>query len=200
MKIAIFGSTGFLGKALLNKALEKGYQVQTLVRNPAKLGEFKQKVEFVQGNIFNVEDIQETVVGTEAVLSAVGPPQKKTGKPEVYKTAMENLVSILEKQGIKRFIHTGGAVHPGGENENWSMGRRMIKIYLTLFAKPILEAKYLEWEVLKKSSLDWTLVRPPQIINGASKGELIADEKNLARTKVYVEDLAEFILNHCCPR
>ena len=33
MKIAILGSTGFLGKVLLEKALNAGYQVSTLVRN-----------------------------------------------------------------------------------------------------------------------------------------------------------------------
>ena len=38
MKIAMLGSTGFLGTVLLEKALNAGYQVRTLVRNPAKLG------------------------------------------------------------------------------------------------------------------------------------------------------------------
>jgi uncharacterized protein len=34
MKIAILGSTGFVGQVLLKKALEQGYQIRTLVRNP----------------------------------------------------------------------------------------------------------------------------------------------------------------------
>ncbi len=195
MKIAIFGSTGFLGKVLLKKALDEGYQIKTLVRNPEKLGEFKNRVEFIQGSIFKATDIEETVKGTEAVLSTVGPPQRNPGNPEAYKKAMEDLVSILEKQNIKRFIHTGGAAHPGGENENWSTGRNLLRLFLNLFSKPILVAKHLEWEVLKKSNLDWTLVRPPRITKGVSKGVLIADEKNLARTQVNVEDLADFILD-----
>jgi len=53
MKIAIFGSTGFLGKMLLEMALDKGYQVKTLVRNPDKLGELRDRVKFIQGDIFN---------------------------------------------------------------------------------------------------------------------------------------------------
>jgi putative NADH-flavin reductase len=195
MKIAILGSTGFLGKVLLKKALDKGYQIKTLVRNPEKLGSFKDRVEFNQGNIFKATDIEETVKGTEAVLSTVGPPQRNPGNPEAYKKAMEGLVSALEKQNIKRFIHTGGAAHPGGENENWSTGRKFLKLFLTLFAKPILTAKYLEWEVIKKSNLNWTLVRPPRITKGESKGNLIADEKSLARTQVNVEDLADFIID-----
>ena len=38
------------------------------------------------------------------------------------------------------------------------------------------------------------MVRPPRITKGELKGNLTADERNLARTQVNVEDLADFIL------
>ncbi|UCF64147.1 MAG: NAD(P)H-binding protein, partial [bacterium] len=194
MKIALLGSTGFLGKVLLRKALDSGYQVKTLVRNPEKLGELRDSVDIIQGNIFESGKITETVKGTEVVISTIGPPQRNPKDPEKYKRAMENLVIALEKQHIKRFIHIGGAVHPGGENENWTMGRRILRLFLQVVWKPGLVAKKLEWEVLKVSNLDWTLVRPPQITKGGSTGKVNADEKNLARTKINVEDLSNFIL------
>ena len=194
MKIAILGSTGFLGKELLKETLDDGYQVRTLVRNPEKLGEFKDKVEFIQGDIFEADDLEEAVRGTEVVLSAVGPPQRNPGKPQLYEQAMENLVAVLEKQKIERYIHTGGAAHLGGENERWTIGRRLLRFFLLLVAKPILVAKQLEWDVLRNSSLDWTLVRPPQITEGKPTGNVLADESNLARTQIDVEDLASFMV------
>ena len=194
MKIALLGSTGFLGKVVLEKALDEGYQIRNLVRNPDKLGEFKDRVEFVQGSIAEVGKLEEVVGGTEVVLSTIGPSQRNPGKPEFYEQAMQNLVAVLENQNIKRLIHTGGAAHLGGENENWTLGRRFLRWFLLLAAKPVLVAKQLEWEVLKTSDLDWTLVRPPQITEGGSTGNVLADEKNLARTKVNVEDLASFML------
>jgi putative NADH-flavin reductase len=194
MKIAILGSTGFLGKALLKQALDEGYQISTLVRTPDKLGEFKDRVEFVQGSLSDVDKLEEAVSGADVVLSAIGPPQRNPGKPEFYEQAMKDLVAVLESQNIKRFIHTGGAVHAGGENENWTLGRKFLRWFLLLVAKPILVAKHLEWEVLRTSSLDWTLVRPPQIIKGGATGAVLVDEKNLARTKVNVDDLASFML------
>jgi len=195
MKIAIFGSTGHLGKVLLKMALDKGYQVKTLVRNPDKLGKFRNSVEFIHGNIFSLEDIQRTVSGTEAVLSTVGPPNRNTMNPEIYKKSMENIVSILGKENIRRFIHVGGAAHLGGENENWTVGRKFLKQMLSISGPKILEAKQLEWEVLKKSNLDWTLIRPPAIIKGKSKnGKLLIDEKNLGSLKVNVIDLSDFML------
>ncbi|MEJ2617504.1 MAG: NAD(P)H-binding protein, partial [Ignavibacteriaceae bacterium] len=88
-----------------------------------------------------------------------------------------------------------GAAHLGGVNENWSIGRKILRTVLKIIAKPVLVAKQLEWDVLKKSSLDWTLVRPPGIMKEIFKGKgIIADENNLTRTKVNVEDLAGFIV------
>jgi len=194
MKITILGSTGFVGKILVKRALEKGYEVKTLARNPDKLGDLKDKVEVVQGNYFNPEDLEKTVAGTEVVLSTVGPPQRNPQYPEKYETAMKDLVAILEQHSIRRIIHTGGAVHPGGENENWTPGRLLLRFFLNLVFKPGLKAKKLEWDVLKKSNLDWTLVRPPRIVKGELKGELSADEKNLASLQVNVEDLVNFML------
>jgi putative NADH-flavin reductase len=195
MKVAILGSTGFLGKVLLRRALDRGHQVRTLVRTPEKLGEFKELVEFVQGSVFEAADIEEAVRGTEAVLSTVGPPQRNPTGPEKYEKAMRDLVAALEKHNIKRFIHTGGSVHSGGEDENWTIGRRLLGLVLNLMWKPGLVAKHLEWEVLKHSSLDWTLVRPPRITKGEPTGKLVADEKNLASLKVNVADLADFMLD-----
>jgi putative NADH-flavin reductase len=194
MRIAILGSTGFLGKVLLKAALDAGYQIRTLVRNPDKLGEFKGRVEFVQGSISEVDKLEETVRGTEVVLSSVGPPQRNPEKPEFYEKAMTDLVSVLQQQHITRLIVTGGAAHLGGENENWNMGRRLLRLFLLLVAKPILIAKQREWDVLKTSDLDWTLVRPPKIVEGEPTGSVLADEKNLARTQVDVEDLANFMV------
>ncbi|MEJ2194008.1 MAG: NAD(P)H-binding protein [Ignavibacteriaceae bacterium] len=195
MKIAILGSTGFVGRVVLQKVLDKGYQVKTLVRNPEKLDELKEKVEFVQGSVTQSDKLEKTVFGTEVVISTIGPPMKNPGDPESYKKSMEDLVTILKKQNVKRYIHIGGAAHLGGENENWTIGRRILRMILKLIAKPVLIAKQMEWEVLKKSGLDWTLVRPPGIMKEIFKGKgVIADEKNLSRTKVNVEDLANFIV------
>jgi len=195
MKITILGSTGFVGKVLVRKAIAEGYQVKALARNPGKLEEFRDKIEIVEGNVFKSSSIEAAIEGAEAVLSTIGPPQ--TGKPfdpYQYEKAMKEIVRIMDKNRIQRYIHIGGAAHAGGENENWPLNRRLLKLFLGLFGKSILVTKHLEWEVLKASDLDWTLVRPPRISNEEAKGNLSADEKNLASLKVSVEDLADFIL------
>jgi putative NADH-flavin reductase len=195
MKITILGSTGFVGKVLIKKAIAAGYKVKTLARNPEKLEEIKDMIEIVEGSVFESSSIEAAIVGSEAVLSTVGPPQ--TGKPfdtYQYEKAMVDIVRIMDKHGIKRYIHIGGAAHKGGENEVWTFNRKFLRFFLNLFGKQILVTKQLEWEVLKSSDLDWTLIRPPRIENAQSLGSISVDEKSLRNLKVSVDDLTDFIL------
>jgi len=205
MNIAILGSTGFVGKVLIEKALEKGHQVKTLVRDPEKLGAYRERVEYVSGNASQADKLEKTVVGADVVVSTL-PPIENGKDPEKSAKVMEDLVAILERNSIKRFIailernsikrfiHLGGAVHGGGTNENWTLGRRLLKVWLNIICKPVLIAKQSEWEVLRRSNLDWTLVRPPRIMKEKPVGYLAADEKNLPSVQVNVEDLVDFLL------
>jgi len=79
-------------------------------------------------------------------------------------------------------------------NENWTLGRRLLKMYRDIVCMPVLIAKQMEWEVLRKSDLDWTLVRPPRITKEKPIGYLAADEKNLPSVQVNVDDLVDFLL------
>jgi putative NADH-flavin reductase len=191
-QITILGSTGFVGKVLINHALEKGFRVKTLVRNPYKLDMIKDKVEIIQGDIFQRQKIDESIKGSIAVLSTV-PPEGNTKKPEKYENAMKILIESMEKNGIHRFIHIGGAAVDGGMDERWSVGRRMLRSFLNIVWKGGLQAKLLEWNVLKESRIDWTLIRPPRIRAG-NNGKIMADEKKLTKVEVYVDDLVEFML------
>lgn len=191
MKIAILGSTGFVGKELLAEALQRGYQVKTLVRDPEKLGVFEDMVEYVSGDVTQADRLEETVQGADIVISTL-PPSGANHDPEKSAQNMEQLVAILERNGVMRFIHIGGAVHGGGTDEHWTPGRTLLKIYLSIVSKSILLAKQMEWEVLCKSNLDWTLVRPPRITKDKPAGALAADEKNLAGVQVNVKDLVNF--------
>ena len=194
MKIAILGSTGFVGRVLINKAVKAGYQVKTLARNPDELEEIKDKIEIIKGSVFKSSSIEAAIEGAEVVLSTIGPPQRNPGNPVQYEKAMKNIVSAMDKYGIKRYIHIGGAGHAGGEDEKWTLNRRLLRLFLNLFGKQILVAKQMEWEVLKTSDLDWTLVRPPRIADEVASGNISANEKNLESMKISVGDLTDFIL------
>ena len=84
MKIAILGSTGFVGKVLINKALTAGYQVKTLVRYPEKLENIKDRIEIINGSVFDPLKVEAAIEGTMVVISTIGPPPGKPCDPKLY--------------------------------------------------------------------------------------------------------------------
>src|SRR5690242_6171557 len=117
MKIAILGSTGFVGRELLKKSLEKGHQIKVLVRNPNKLGELIEKVEVIEGDYFDKDKVEKTVTGTDIVISAIGPSTKRRESTEKYESAITNLVAVMKKEKVNRIILIGGAATPVKDNE-----------------------------------------------------------------------------------
>jgi putative NADH-flavin reductase len=164
------------------------------VRDPERLGEFRGRVEYVVGDATDPEAVGSAVAGSEAILSTIAPPKRNPGNPLRYERAMRNIVSAMETAGAMRLIHIGGAGYAVGEAEQWTMKRRFLRGGLSIFAKSILEAKWLEWQVLKNSTLDWTLIRPPVISATAPAGRLVADERLLPEITVNLLDLADFMI------
>ena len=70
--IAIFGASGQTGKQLTEQALKQGYQVKALVRDPAKLAARDPNLQLIQGDLNDPVKVEETVRGTQAVLSVIG--------------------------------------------------------------------------------------------------------------------------------
>ena len=123
------GATGFVGKVLIKKAIDAGYQVKALARNPEKLEEIKNKIEIITGSVFEPLSVEAAIKGVEVVLSTIGPPQRNPGNSLQYEKAMKNIVTAMDKYGIKRYIHIGGAAHQGGENEVWNFSRKFLDFF-----------------------------------------------------------------------
>ncbi len=54
-KLLIFGSTGSVGRQLVQQALQKGYSVTAFARTPAKLGIRHAHLELVQGDVLDYD-------------------------------------------------------------------------------------------------------------------------------------------------
>lgn len=195
MKIAIIGSTGFVGKILLSKATGRGHKVKALVRNPEKLGDFKNKVEAVKGDMFVSADLKKLVEGADAVISVAGPPMAGKFDYRQYENAMLSLTEAMKSAGIKRIITIAGASIklPG---ESLGFKRKFLRVMLKILASKVVKLKDSEAKILFESGLKWTIVRPPLISNGNAGSNIIALENGLAGMKVNVEDIVDFILNN----
>lgn len=208
MKLIIFGATGMVGKQLVQQAIFKGYHVKAFGRNvytidylPVESGEKADKLQLVQGALFDEGEVYNAVKGCDAVLSSIGGAVDGTDKARTL--GMKNIIHQMQKAGVKRIIAIGGlgvlnAGTPGGlgsANENTLLVDQ--DDYPAEYKAVGLEHKKAH-ELLNESGLDWTFVCPPNIINAGPTGSFVTNadyppEQN--NYKINAGDLAMFMLN-----
>ena len=71
MNIALFGASGGTGKLLTERCLAAGHTVSALVRTPEKFP-YSARVRVIKGSAFDTSAVAETLLGADAVLSALG--------------------------------------------------------------------------------------------------------------------------------
>jgi putative NADH-flavin reductase len=199
MKLLVLGATGGVGLETVKQALGRGHSVTALVRSPDRLGDFRERMTIVQGDLLNKDDIGRVLDGQDAVLSAMGPRDPKAnGKLlESFATA---LTDAMERTNIRRVIVVSVAflfkdllLPPA-----YLVGR-------LLFPHHVADAAAME-EILMKSGLDWTILRPPQFTDKPLTGKYRMREGHLPRFGFTISraDVADYMIkaaeNHASSR
>lgn len=116
--IGLFGATGATGSCFLKLALEKGFCVQAMVRNPSKMDSelqvtYKDKLTVIEGDFSDKDAIAKTVKGAHYVVSMAGGP---IGKPKEYPPNLmldffTTLTQVLKETNpsVKVVVHQAGA-------------------------------------------------------------------------------------------
>jgi putative NADH-flavin reductase len=72
VKVLIIGATGATGRVLMREALEQGYEVTALARNPSAVAPEDHRPRVLEGNALDATEVEAAVAGQDAVLSALG--------------------------------------------------------------------------------------------------------------------------------
>ena len=116
-KVALIGASGFVGSAILNELLNRGYKVEALVNNPSKLKVENPSLTVKKIDVADEKSLEDDLKGFDDVISAYNPGW---ANPNIYEETLENYPKILraaKKAGVKRLLIVGGAgtlfVKPG---------------------------------------------------------------------------------------
>lgn len=107
--VVIIGASGFVGTAIVEEALTRGYQVKGIVRNPEKVTISNPNLKLIKADIMDAESLTEILKGEESVISAYNPGWTN---PEIYDDTLKGYTSILKaakNAGVKRLLIVGGA-------------------------------------------------------------------------------------------
>jgi NAD(P)H-binding len=94
---------------------------------------------------------------------------------------------------VRRYIVTSGAGldAPGDEKD---LPGRIISTLIHFFSRAIVTDKEKELALLQKSPCEWTLVRPPRLVDAPGTGHFRVHVKTGPGSKVTRSDLADFLL------
>ncbi len=191
MKICVFGATGGIGRQVVTRALRAGHVVTALVRDPERF-DHGGSVRVVPGELTDPHAVAGAIEGCDAVVWAVGPSSNTPDQPALFETAARILVDAMTRQGIRRLIALSGAgVTIRGENK--PVSGRVASWLVRRAVRHVVEAKEREYRVFADSQLDWTLVRPPRVVDGDATGRASA-AMQLRGFRVTQGDVAEVML------
>lgn len=174
MRLLVLGATGGTGQEIVRQAIERGHSVTAFVRSPDRLKPFKDRITIEQGDLLNSAELEQAIRGHDAVLSAFGPrvPTSKADANLLQRFAVA-LTSAMPHAGVRRvivesvaFLFKDAIIPPA-----YLLGR-------LLFPSVVADSSAME-ELLRKSGLDWTIVRPPELKDKPYTGKYRTREGHL---------------------
>lgn len=197
--ILIIGANGGIGRQAVELALASGHYVTAVLRQPANLPLTHPLLEKVQGDVMNPETFEKYVKDQDTVISALGVKGGLFGdKPTtLYSQGNANLIAIMRQYYIRRayFISASALdISP------------VMPFFARFAAKYILQrllrhmyADQREMErLVKASSLDWTIVRPPRLTDKPATGNYRFSINSFLKNCLSISraDIAHFMVNN----
>lgn len=161
MNIVIFGASGKTGHHLVQQALDRGDTVTAFVRNPSKLNITNERLTVIKGDITDYTSVEEVVKGKDAVLSALGASSPFKFDQAVVDGA-GNIIKAMTSSGVNRFIYMSFM----GVPESRKHGGFVIRNIAPLLLSTEIEGHEARENLIKKSGLEWTIVRAATLTNG----------------------------------
>ena len=190
MKIAVFGATGGTGREVVHLALEKGHQITAFVRDPLRLPIQDQKLKLVTGDVFDPATVAEAIRGQDAVVCALGGG-RDLKKTSVRTSGTEHIIQAMEEGGVKRLV----VVTAMGIGASWEALSAVNKIFFATVLSSARRDHEGQEAAVKASGLDWTIIRPSRLTDGARTGAYDFGENIRAQSSTIARaDVADLIL------
>lgn len=190
MKVLIIGATGPTGRELTTQALDEGHDVRLFVRNPNAVSVWSPRLDIVQGDMHEWKDVGRAMRDVNAVLSALGTGSDLR-KTTIFSEGTAAILWGMAEAGVRRLVcvTSGGTVEDPNEPFLFrNVGRKLLR---HIFA----DQRKAE-ERMRASEADWTIVRPPRLLNGPKRGRYeVASEMPAGDSyEITRADLAEFMI------
>lgn len=163
-RIFVTGAAGFVGSAVVDELLGRGYEVAALVHR-GELRSGAGRVHVIRGDLFSSAALDQGLAGCAAVIHLVGIIRENAKAVSTFDRILfqgaKNVMEAAQRSAVRRFIHMS------------ALGARADAV--SRYHKFKFQAE----QALRDSGLDWTILRP-SLIHGPG-GEFLKMEAGWAR-------------------
>nr|XP_043611300.1 uncharacterized protein At2g34460, chloroplastic isoform X1 [Erigeron canadensis] len=181
-KIFVAGATGKTGKRIVEQLLAKGFAVKAGMRDADKaktiFANQTEDLQFVKADVTEGFEKLADAIGDDsvAVICATGFQYSldvlAPWKVDYYGTI--NLVDACRKVGVSRFIFVSSILVNGA-----AMGQLLNPAYIVLNAFGlVLMAKLQAEQYIRKSGINYTIVRPGGLKNDPPNGSIVMESED----------------------
>jgi len=200
MKIAVIGSTGFVGSSLIKELELRNFE--TLAISRQEIEKTSELIKYVNIDVNNIDKLVSELKGYDVLISAFSAGWNNQNYHEDYMKGSVSILTAASLAGISRFIVVGGSGSLYVKENVQAVDTDMLPLEFKTVAKAA-RAFYLE-HLKQEESLEWLYVSPPfemhpGIIQGRTgnyrTGILnpIFDESG--KSSISVEDLSVAIID-----
>ncbi len=162
MRVTVLGASGRTGIHVVRLLRGRGHQVRAGLRSSRRVEEVAGLgAETVVADVTaDADDLVEALAGSEVVISAIGAPDPDPASVElVDRDGVIAAIRAAEKAGASRFVQLSAQFADAPDQ-----GDRLVR--------SILMAKQISDSILRRSSLNWTIVRPGRLTDDQPTGHV----------------------------
>ena len=195
MKLLGIGASRGIGLEVVKQALSRGYEVRAFAQSADSIRLSNSRLEKRNGSALKVSDISSAMTGVDAVILTLGVragPGMVLGPVDLFSRATEIVIDAMKKARAKRLICVTGF---GAGDSRAKLGLLQAMFFQLLFGRAY-DDKDVQEVMVRKSGLDWIIVRPVILTNGPKTGryEVLNNPKDWRSGTISRADVADFLV------
>ena len=163
------------------------------MRDPTTFDSKHPNLKVVQGDVADYASVERAVQNQDAALCALGSSSPLKRDPTLI-AGVRHIIEAMENAGAQRFIYLSFLGVRDGRNQMSFFGKYIVA---PLVLRSVVADHEAKERLIKGSRLQWTIVRPPRLINGQRTGAYRSGERIAANSIIPTisrADVADFML------
>ncbi|MEM0990126.1 MAG: NAD(P)-binding oxidoreductase [Pseudomonadota bacterium] len=195
MRLLVIGASQGIGLATCKAALAAGMTVRAFSRGAEGMKLDDPNLEKMAGDALNVEDLTAALKDVDAVAHTLGVPltyQTIVNGTDLFSSATAALLPLMAEHGPNRLVVVTGF----GAGRCVSGISLLEKLPFRVVLGRIYDDKSKQEALVTDSGLDWTIIRPGVLTNGAARGKYkVLSEPNTWRNGMISRaDVADYVV------